>query len=258
MRGGPARYPVLGANVNEKQNCQHNGGDQSCAACAFAGRLRFFDVNGVAERHAQQRNREQATDDANDVKHHCNVGRFDRQQRQRRAGDCTDAPGEIGNAERGSPAVAISFRDPQVCAGSGESVAQAEKCAGAECEEIGPRIPECEADSHHGEAQGDRWLKAFFGNQRAGCQNANKRANKLRGEKHSGASVVEFPLGDEDRQDRPDKGDDDAVDDEAAAQKYEDQILRGVSLGGDSLRFGGHHGILQEPEIECKCVMLSA
>jgi len=61
-------------------------------------------------------------------------------------------------------------------------------------------------------------------------------------------AVVEFPFRDEDWQDRTDESDDDSVDDESAAQKQKDQILSRASLCGKSLRFRGHHGILQEPD----------
>jgi hypothetical protein len=59
-------------------------------------------------------------------------------------------------------------------------------------------------------------------------------------------AVVELPLGDENRQDWADEGDNDSVDDEPAAQQQEYKILLGASLGREGLPFRGHHGILQE------------
>src|SRR5579859_3208754 len=62
-----------------------------------------------------------------------------------------------------------------------------------------------------------------------------------------------MPFADKNGKNRPDEGDDDAVDDEATAQESKDDVLGGVLLRRESLRFRGHHGILPEPAIARKC-----
>src|SRR5690349_3572909 len=160
-------------------------------------------------------------DDGHHVKESGDLRFAHGQQGQWRRRDRADAPGEICDIQSRCAAVAIAFGDPEIGARSGETVSEAVEPTGQQSEREGGGVEQGEADSQHGQAEDDGGFEAFGGNERAGRENSHERGGKLYEREKSGAAVVESPLGHEYRKNRSNEGDDDAVDDEAAAEQRE-------------------------------------
>lgn len=208
----------------------------------------------LSEGHAKQRSRQDHTDYRDDVEKRRDLRFADGVHGKRRRRERAKSPRQVGDVQSGGAAVAIAFGHPQIGARSDEAVAKAVKAAGTQGQGKSGSVEESETNAEKSEAEDDRGLEALARDQSAGTENAYERRGKLNQGKKAAATVVEMPLGHEEGQNRRDEGDDDAVDDETAAEQGKNNILRGVLPDPDRLRFGGHHGILPEPELRRKWV----